>query len=136
MLRKSLREILEKSSVADALQDLEKLLEDLVEEYRPVSIILAGSLARGRFVRGLSDIDILVVTERSIPKDKRFLLKAVKDVDVEVTVISLDELTKAVKGGNEFYLSALMHGIEVYGNMLEHVAKWRNQHDSARNGYS
>lgn len=39
--------------------ELEGLVEELVGEYRPVAIILAGSLAQGRFVRGLSDVDIL-----------------------------------------------------------------------------
>ncbi len=121
MLGKNLKEILRETNVGDVIQDLEKIIESLVEEYKPISIILTGSLARGRFVRGLSDIDILVITEHSVPDDKRFLLRAVKDIDVEVTVISLEELLSTIRNGNQFYVDAVMYGIEVYGDLLERL---------------
>lgn len=114
-----LRERLGNALRRELVEDLEKIVRELIERYRPVSIIIAGSLARGEFVEGLSDIDILVVIEGDPGKD-RFLLRAVGDVDVEITVVGLRELLEAIERGNEFYLQAL-RGIEVYGDLRERL---------------
>ncbi len=117
MLRERLREILARVSSLDLLDDLVKVLEDLVRSYRPLSIIIAGSLARGDFIRGLSDIDVLVIVGYSVDKFSRFLLRAVDEVDVEITVFSLEEVIECIERGNEFVIDALVRGCEVYGNL-------------------
>ena len=114
MLKRRLREVLSSSGAKDLEQPLEKLLSRLVEELRPIKVIVAGSLAKGRFVRGLSDVDVLVVVGYGVPRDKRFILASVKDVDVEVTVISEEELEEAVEEGREFFVDALRHGIVLF----------------------
>ncbi len=68
MLRERLRMILGREE--DLVPELEKVVEELVERYRPISIIVTGSLARQKFVRGMSDIDLLVVVEKSVGKDR------------------------------------------------------------------
>ena len=114
MLRGRLREILSGTSAEDLLEPLEELLVGLIERFNPVRILITGSLARRRFVRGLSDIDVLVIVGYDIPRYVRFELATVKDVDVEITVISEGELERALSGDREFYVNAVKYGVEVY----------------------
>jgi predicted nucleotidyltransferase len=114
LLRERLREILRGTSAEDLLEPLEELLVRLIEKFKPVRILIAGSLARRRFVRGLSDIDVLVIVDYDIPRDLRFELATVKDVDVEITVISEGELERALREGRMFYVDAVKCGVEVY----------------------
>ena len=113
-LRERLGEVLRGSSAEDLLEPLASLLEKLVAELRPVKVLVAGSLARGEFVRGLSDIDVLVVVDYEVPRDRRFTYTSVGGVDVEVTVVSGYELERAVREGREFYVDAVRHGVEVF----------------------
>ncbi|MCC6018552.1 MAG: nucleotidyltransferase domain-containing protein [Candidatus Verstraetearchaeota archaeon] len=113
MSRKDFNDILKCEGVRDLTEDLKELINELVREFKPLKIILTGSLARGRFVRGLSDIDILVIVDEVKSKD-RFMLKTIKDVDVEITVISKDEFEKAINMGREFYIEAIKWGIIVH----------------------
>ena len=114
LLEEELRRILSKESVKDLEQPLRQLIARLVEEFKPLKIIIAGSLARGEFVRGLSDIDILITVDHPISKDRRLILTHVNNVDAEVTVVSRGELEKAVREGNKFYINALTCGATVY----------------------
>jgi len=114
LLGEKLREILRGTSAEDLEEPLEKLLHELVKRYEPLAVIIAGSLAQGRFIRGLSDVDILVVVDHPVRDEERFSLAPLKDVDAEVTVVSREELEKAVTAGNEFYLDAVKNGKVVY----------------------
>ncbi|MFZ8793528.1 MAG: nucleotidyltransferase domain-containing protein [Acidilobaceae archaeon] len=114
MLRERLREILRGTSAEDLLEPLEELLVRLIVKFKPVRILISGSLARRRFVRGLSDIDVLVIVDYDIPRDLRFELATVEDVDVEIAVISRGELERALREGRMFYVDAVKYGIEVY----------------------
>jgi len=69
-----LREILSGTSAEDLEEPLERLLRELIERYEPVAVVMTGSLAKGRFVRGLSDVDILVVVDRPAREEERFSL--------------------------------------------------------------
>ncbi len=128
-----LRRLLEESGAAELYEPLAALLERLIERYRPLAVILAGSLAEGRFVRGLSDIDVLLVVEGGVGRLDRFRLYAVGDVDVEVTLVSLGELVEAVRGCNPFYRSALCRGVVVYGE-AETVSRLKGELCSGRRG--
>lgn len=108
------RKILDKDNVRDLAKDLEALVEEIVKKYKPLKVLLTGSLAEGRFVRGLSDIDLLVIVKNAEAVGERFLLYRVRDVDVEVTVVAEKELEEAVKAGNQFYTEALRRGITAY----------------------
>jgi predicted nucleotidyltransferase len=105
-------------SVEDLRDDLESLIAELIEKYNPRSIIVAGSVAKSKFVRGLSDIDLLVITNEAPSKDDRFALTAIKDVDVEVTVYSLEEVVENIKAENPFIVDAVEQGFEVYGDVI------------------
>ncbi|MEM0027854.1 MAG: nucleotidyltransferase domain-containing protein [Ignisphaera sp.] len=72
-----------------------------------MKILLTGSIAEGKFVKGLSDIDVMVVVrDVDVVKD-RFAIHRVKDVDVEITIVSEKELKEAIRSGNQFYIRAL-----------------------------
>jgi len=114
LLRERLEEVLKGTNVEDLIKPLEDLLRSIVEELRPTRILTTGSLARKEFVRGLSDIDILVVVDYEVPSGERFMLASVGGVDVEVTVVSRYELEKALDEGREFYVDAVRYGVEVF----------------------
>ena len=105
-------------NISDIIDGLKNLVEEIVRAFDPLSVIIAGSLAEGRFVRGLSDLDLLVVLNYPVPEDKRFMLRAVKDVDVEITLVSLKELKQAVSEERDFYINAVRNGIVIYGRDL------------------
>ena len=83
-----------------------------------MAVVVAGSLAKGQFVRGLSDVDILVVVDRPVRNEERFSLVPLGGADAEITVVSLDELKRAVRACNQFYLDALRNGKIVYARSV------------------
>jgi hypothetical protein len=79
-----------------------------------LKIFLAGSLAERRFVRGLSNIDLPFVVRNLETNMNRFTIYGMRDVDVEITFVTEEELREAVRSGREFYISALERGITIY----------------------
>ena len=114
MLRGRLAEILRRVNAINLLDSLERIVEELVEQYKPLKILVTGSLAKGKFVQGLSDIDILVIVEHEPGKQERFQLKAVENIDVEIIVFSMKEVKEAIKHGNQFITEAIKEGITIY----------------------
>jgi len=114
-----LKEIVEHEDVAEGLKNV---VLELIERFKPLSIILAGSAARGRFVKGLSDVDLLVVVEK-VSDEERFHLRAAGPANVEITVVGLEELVQAAASGNEFYKRCIEEGVEVYGSLLDEIRR-------------
>jgi hypothetical protein len=77
-------------------------------------IILAGSLAERRFVRGLGNIDLPIVVRNLETNMNRFTIYGMRDVDVEIAFVTEEGLREAVRSGREFYISALERGITIY----------------------
>ncbi|RLG89087.1 MAG: hypothetical protein DRO18_00035 [Thermoprotei archaeon] len=121
MLKERLREIIEDVVIENYLEGLESIVKELVSKFRPLSVIIAGSLAERRFVLGLSDIDILVITSES-PND-RFMLRAIGNTDVEISFFSYDEVIHAIRRGNQFIKNAIINGKEVYGDIKHRILK-------------
>lgn len=82
-----------------------------------------GSLAKGKFVVGLSDIDVVVITKEDLGKN-RFMLKAIENTDVEITFLSIDEVFHAIRTDNQFVIDAITNGKEVYGNIKNEILKY------------
>jgi predicted nucleotidyltransferase len=114
LLKEKLREILNNPNVKDLIEPLGDLLENLINDLKPIKVIISGSLAKGKFVRGLSDIDILVIIDYEISNNKRFLFTSLKDTNVEITIVSKYELEKAIKENREFYVDAIKNGIVIF----------------------
>ncbi len=52
---------------SEAAQKLQEFTVVAAAEWRAEMIVLVGSYASGRYVRGVSDIDILIVTDKLAP---------------------------------------------------------------------
>mgnify|MGYP000397908988 CR=1 FL=1 len=100
-------------SIAPLLGRLEEVLKELVEELRPRLLVVAGSPARGEFVKGMSGVGVLAVQDEE--PGQRFALRSVDGVDVEVTCMSLAEVEEALRSGNQFVVETLSQGFVVYG---------------------
>ena len=74
-------------------------------------------------MRGLSDIDLLVIVNESPNKDERFMLEAIKDVDLEITLFSLREVIDSIKTGNPFIIDVIKNGFEVYGDVIRKLRR-------------
>lgn len=58
-----------------------------------VGVYLHGSIALNRFMEGVSDIDVLIVTGRRIPRDERLLIaKQVMDIDCRPSPLELSAI--------------------------------------------
>ena len=88
-------------------------MKELVEELRPRLLVVAGSPARGEFVKGMSGVGVLAVQDEE--PGQRFALRSVDGVDVEVTCMSLAEVEEALRSGNQFVVETLSQGFVVYG---------------------
>jgi len=118
MLREKLREVIKRNaSLVDLEDGILKLLTDL-DEKGPVAILVAGSVAKGEFVRGMSDIDILIVVNSSSFKT---WITAIGDVNVEITEIGIRDVLEALRAGNNFIEKALKDGVVLKGE--EHVER-------------
>jgi len=112
-----LRALLSRPNVRDLYDGLRGLIDKLIADLEPLALIIAGSLAKRAFVRGMSDIDMLVITRGPPDKRARFVLKNVRGVDVEITVFGLEEAIGSAEMGNFFILDALKNGVVIYGRM-------------------
>lgn len=110
-----LRRILREVRAENLLEGLADVVREVIERFSPIAVLVTGSLARKRFVYGMSDIDILVITEK--PVRDRFLLRAVENTDVEITIMSLDEVLKGLEAGNQFLKDAIENGVVIHGDL-------------------
>ncbi len=98
------------SSVKEYLERAFQAIKDRVSEIKEAenvkAIVVFGSAARPEdFVIGLSDIDILVVTEGN--PDRRQYFFRLWDSEVNVTYMSVDEVTKMFSSGDP--LAFMLH---------------------------
>lgn len=84
MLKEKLKRVLKGTAIESYVKDFESIIKEIILKYKPLSIMIAGSLAKGKFVAGLSDIDVVVITKEN-PGKNRFMLKAIGNTDVEIT---------------------------------------------------
>lgn len=82
----------------------------------PIAIFIIGSLARGEFVMGMSDIDLMVIVSGEPP----FRAKVIGSPlgDVEVMVYTLDEFCKH-HTDNNIMLESLRIGIPIISDPEE-----------------
>jgi tRNA nucleotidyltransferase (CCA-adding enzyme) len=112
MLRERLSRAVEKNPPLKKLEGELLSLIQSIDGDAVLTIILTGSVAEGRYVHGLSDIDIIVIKKEGRPSHT---LTAVGDIDVEITFLGLEEALEAVKTGNTFIIQALEKGIYLKG---------------------
>ena len=98
-----------------ALREARVFAECAAERLAPAAVILYGSFARGDF-NEWSDIDVLVVTGRRLPRNP---LRRLEPIDeclrlsprVEPLVLTLEELERSLEKRNPAVVEAVERGI-------------------------
>ncbi|GAB6944275.1 nucleotidyltransferase domain-containing protein [Vulcanisaeta sp. JCM 14467] len=101
------------------IRDPDKLLRAInkaLDGLNPVAVFIVGSLARGEFVLGLSDIDLVVVVSGEPP----FRAKVIGSElgDVEVIAFTVSELCSHYMDNN-LMIEALSTGVPIIGDPRE-----------------
>ncbi|MCA2849092.1 MAG: nucleotidyltransferase domain-containing protein [Pseudanabaena sp.] len=96
---------------------LSKLVNRIVEEIKPLRVILFGSVARNSMGED-SDIDLLVVMPEGTHRrhTAQFLYKNVRNIGVpfDILVVTNGDLEKYKNSAGLIYQEILAEGIEVY----------------------
>jgi predicted nucleotidyltransferase len=97
-------------------RELEKLISETVEEFDPKCVVLTGSLASGKWIKGSSDVDLLFVTERagSLSNPDRFRLRSINSTDINMAFFTEEEVLEGIKSLSFFFISA-MDGVPLVG---------------------
>ena len=134
MFLEKLRKVVEKNpSLSEVINELHKLLIELNEELKPLAIIITGSIAKGEFVMGLSDIDIVLIINEA-HRHSRFLLRVIRNINVEISIYSLDEVKKAIEIGNQFITTAINSGIVIKGlEIIEELRMHSTRYSQTQN---
>lgn len=99
---------------------LEQLVQEIVENFAPLAVIVHGSAAKKTFVDKLSDIDIVVVSSRFKgidPKDRfTCLLELTQRHRLRVDALGYapEEFLGMIKRLNFFALDVVYYGLRVY----------------------
>jgi predicted nucleotidyltransferase len=99
-----------------SLEDIQKLAGRIAREFRPESIILFGSYARGN-PRADSDVDLLVVlphTDKCWETAASVRGRVRPRFPVDLVVRSPEELHKRLEIGDVFFRDILEHGTTLY----------------------
>ncbi|MCL7384524.1 MAG: nucleotidyltransferase domain-containing protein [Thaumarchaeota archaeon] len=116
MLRERLKLVIEKNPPLREIEDDLLNLISSIDSEDPLIIIVAGSTAEGRYVSGISDIDILVIKKAGPPTSR---ITSIKDINVEITFLGLDDAVEALKSKNYFISQALDKGIYLKGEEIK-----------------
>ncbi|GAB6946716.1 hypothetical protein JCM16161A_08460 [Vulcanisaeta sp. JCM 16161] len=91
------------------IQAINKAIRDL----NPIAVFIIGSMARGEFVLGMSDIDLVVIVSGESPFRAKVIGSSLGDV--EVMVFTLGEFCSHHMDNN-IMLEALRIGIPIIGD--------------------
>lgn len=102
----------------DLTKEIESIIVQIVEKYRPERIILFGSAARSEFTPG-SDVDFLIV-KKDTPlygADRiRELSRLIeRDIAVDFLIYRPEELNQRMEMGDPFLKAVLEEGKVLYG---------------------
>ncbi len=124
MFKSKLNKIAERNpSMRNLINKLDKLINELDKKYSPEVIILHGSIASGKFAKGLSDIDIILITNYKI--EPSFQLKSIDDVDVEMSIYNIDDVVLALKRRKQYFIEAVENGYVIKGeDKVEAIRKF------------
>ena len=99
---------------------LKLLVQDLVEEVQPDVVVLHGSVAKGTYIPGLSDIDLLIVSGeyKAVDAKDRFVrlleLAQRRGLPVEAFGYTPEEFLNMVENLNFYVLDVLYYGVPLH----------------------
>ncbi|ODS35523.1 MAG: hypothetical protein A7315_14700 [Candidatus Altiarchaeales archaeon WOR_SM1_79] len=98
-------------------ENLNKLIRNIIRNYKPEKIVLFGSRARGDEHEG-SDVDLMLIKETN----KRFIDRAPDVIRLNNTPLSLEpviytktEFSKMLNEKNSFVMAIQEEGVILYG---------------------
>jgi len=100
------------------VREIQSIVDQLIEKYKPLKIILFGSAARGEYDR-LNDLDFLILKQ-----DVPYLgLDRMREVDdlidrnmaVDILVYRPEEIESRIQLGDPFIKTILSEGQVLYG---------------------
>jgi len=98
-------------------EEVENIVSQVIEKYKPIKIILFGSAAKGEFDND-SDVDLLVIKEdtpylgRERARELRRLIK--KNLPVDFLVYRPEEFNERARLGDPFIRTILREGEILY----------------------
>ena len=118
---------------------LKKALKMLTSSFKVDLVILHGSYAKGTYIEGLSDVDLLVVSDDfdGIPVGERFSLLAEllsgMEKPVEAVAYTRREFLEQMRNFNPLVLDALEYGVpllktEFYDEALKAFEDLKRRH--------
>ena len=104
--------------IDEITSEIETIVGQIIQKYRPMKIILFGSVGRGEYDRA-NDLDFLIIKE-DVPLyglDRMRELEELIDrnIAVDMLVYRPDEIDERIKLGDPFLKTILREGRVIYG---------------------
>ena len=100
------------------IREIQSIVEQLIQKYKPLKIILFGSAARGEYDK-LSDLDFLILKQdvpfRGLDRMRELDDLIDRNMAVDMLVYRPDEFENCVKLGDPFIKAILSEGQVLYG---------------------
>jgi predicted nucleotidyltransferase len=100
------------------IQEIETIVKQLIQKYRPSKIILFGSAARGEYQK-VNDLDFLIlkqdVPSRGLDRMRELDDLIDRNMAVDMLVYRPDEFEHRIKLGDPFVKRILSEGRVLYG---------------------
>ena len=102
----------------DILLEIESLVEQIIQKYKPLKVILFGSAGRGEYAK-VNDLDFLIIKE-DVPLyglDRMRELDELIDRNIaaDMLVYRPDEFEERIRLGDPFIKTILREGQVLYG---------------------
>jgi len=102
----------------EIIREIQSIVEQLIQKYRPLKIILFGSAARGEYDK-LSDLDFLILKQdvpfRGIDRMREVDDLIDRNIAADILVYRPDEFDNRIKLGDPFIKAILSEGQVLYG---------------------
>jgi len=98
--------------------EIEYIVEQIVNKYRPLKIMLFGSAARGEYDH-VNDLDFIIIKE-DVPAEGLARMRELDDIidrnmAADMLVYRPDEFEERVRMGDPFIMNILKEGQVLYG---------------------
>lgn len=102
----------------EILQEINKIVDQLIHKYKPLKIILFGSAASGEYEK-INDLDFLIIKEevpvRGIDRMRELDALIDRNMAVDMLVYRPREFEKSIKLGDPFIKKIVAEGKILYG---------------------
>ena len=99
-------------------KEIKKIVNQIVEKYKPEKIILFGSFAYGKPTKD-SDVDLFIVKKTNEPRTKRHLkvdrMLLDRIMPLDILVYTPQEIKKRLSFGDFFIRNIIQQGKMLYG---------------------